>query len=301
VRRLALFLSVVAGALVAPATPAFAHGGGTPASSSYRTAVAGISPPMPGLSVRAVEGGARLELRNETGRTIEILGAAGEPYLEVRPDGTYQNVSAPTVPPAWRRVSGSTTVRWHDERTHWPGPGLPAAAVADPSRSHRVRAWSVPLRDQVREFEVRGSLDWLPAPVAWRWWAGAALFLLVAMVIAGGPVALFGGAATIAYAVLIVLDGHSPPLVLVIAGIVALAAGTWSLRRRIPFGLALAGAILAVFGGFANAAVFSSAVVPVAGPYWIARACVLVAIGAGLAMIAAGVRGLRVNRPEPAA
>jgi hypothetical protein len=42
-------------------------------------------------------------------------------------------------------------------------------------------------------------------------------------------------------------------------------------------------------------------VLPVAGPYWIARACVLVAIGAGLAMVASGVRGLGVNRPEPAA
>jgi hypothetical protein len=89
--------------------------------------------------------------------------------------------------------------------------------------------------------------------------------------------------------------------VLIVAAAVALAAGIWSLRRRVPFGLALAGAILAVFGGFAHAGVFSAAVVPVAGPYWIARACVLVAIGAGLAMVASGVRGLRVNRPGPAA
>jgi hypothetical protein len=299
VRRLALLLSVVAGAIVAPATPAFAHGGDTPAPTAYRTTIAGITPPMTGLSVRAVEGGARLELHNETGRDIEILGSAGEPYLQVRPDGTYRNVSAPTAPPSWQRVSGSTTVRWHDERTHWQGPGLPPAAASDPSHAHRIRDWSIPLRDQVTELEIRGTLDWLPAPAAWLWWAGAALFFIAASVIAGGHVALIGGLSMILYAVVRTLDGHSPPLVLVISAAAAMVAGIPAVRRRAPFTLALAGAVLAIFGGFANAGVFGAAVLPVAGPYWLARLCVLVAIGAGAAMVVSGVRrlGLSTGRP----
>jgi hypothetical protein len=36
-------------------------------------------------------------------------------------------------------------------------------------------------------------------------------------------------------------------------------------------------------------------VVPVAGPYWLARLCVLVAIGAGLAMVVSGVRRLGLS------
>ena len=145
VRRLVLILSV-AGAVVAPATPASAHGGDAPDATAYRTTVMQIMPPMPGLSVRTVEAGARLELTNDSGRTVEVLGYSGEPYLEVRPDGTYENVHSPatylnvtlagdgpvpatadpTAPPSWRRVSGSTTVRWHDRRTHWLEPAPPA-------------------------------------------------------------------------------------------------------------------------------------------------------------------------------
>jgi hypothetical protein len=105
----------------------------------------------------------------------------------------------------------------------------------------------------------------------------------------------------ILYAVVRTLDGHSPPLGVVVSGAAAMVAGIAALRRRAPFALALAGALLAIFGGFANAGVFGAAVVPVAGPYWLARLCVLVAVGAGLAMVVSGVRrlGLSTGRPGP--
>ena len=203
VRRLA-FLTGVAGALLVPATPAFAHGGDAPDATAYRTRVIGVSTPERGLTVRAVEAGSRLELTNRTGHSVEVLGYSGEPYLDVRPDGTYQNdelagrvperdtrrgdprtaAADPTAPPAWRRISTATTVRWHDQRTRWLGPGLPPAAAADPTRAHRLRDWAVPLRVQVRTFEIRGTLDWEPPPRAWLWWSGAGLCLLTVAAIA---------------------------------------------------------------------------------------------------------------------
>jgi hypothetical protein len=67
----------VAGAFVAPATPASAHGADAPETTAFRTTVTGIAPPMRGLSVRTVEAGARLELTNDSGRTVEVLGYAG--------------------------------------------------------------------------------------------------------------------------------------------------------------------------------------------------------------------------------
>ena len=194
----------MAGALVAPATPAFAHGGDAPDATAYRTAVTGITPAMAGLTVRTVEAGARLELTNRTGRTVEVLGYSGEPYLQIRPDGTYQNLNSPatylnqtlagdtavpasadpTAPPSWRRVSTATTVRWHDQRTHWLTQGPPPAAATDPARGHRLRDWSVPLREQTRTFEIRGTLDWVPPPAAWLWWAGAVLLTLAVTALA---------------------------------------------------------------------------------------------------------------------
>ncbi len=313
-RRVALILAVVAGALVVPATPASAHGGDAPESTSYRTTVTGISPARDGLTVRAVEAGARLELTNDTGRTVEILGYSGEPYLEVRPDGTYENTRSPAtylnrtlagdtpVPatadpaaaPQWRRVSSGTTVRWHDRRTHWTDDDLPPVAAADPSRTHRLSDWRVPLREQTRTFEIRGTLDYLPPPPAWLWWGGA--LLLAAAVTAaarrwpaaGGAVALGAGLLLIGYGVARAADsGVSLPLF--VAALLACAAGRW----RAPFFTALAGAVLAIFAGLADAGVFRAAVVPVAGPGWFARTAVMVAIGAGAGLVAAGALRLR--------
>ena len=318
--RTAIVLTVVAGALLGPATPAFAHGGEAPDATAYRTAVTGISPAEPGLRVRAVEGGARLELTNDTGRTVEVLGYAGEPYLEVRPDGTYENVNspaayvnqtlagdtpvpataAPAAPPQWRRVAGEPAFRWHDQRARWTGEDLPPAAQADPDRRHRVRDWTVPLREQARTLAVHGTLDYLPPPPAWAWWAGA-LLLAAAVTVAAlrwpvtaavaGPVA---GALLAAYGVLRALDSGISP-VLFVAAAVAAAAGIW----RTPFVTALGGAVLAIFGGFADVGVFRAAVVPMVGPSWLARVAVLVAIGAGVGMAANGVLRLReVSEPR---
>jgi hypothetical protein len=320
--RAAIVLTVVAGALLGPATPAFAHGGEAPDATAYRTTVTGISPAEPGLRVRAVEGGARLELTNDTGRTVEILGYAGEPYLEVRPDGTYENVHSPAAylnrtlagdtpvpatadpaaPPQWRRVAGEPEIRWHDQRARWTGDDLPPAAQAEPDRRHRLRDWTVPLREQTRTLEIRGTLDYLPPPPAWAWWAGALLLagavtaaaLRWPVTVAGaGPVA---GALLAAYGVLRAIDSGISAVLFGTAA-VAVAAGIW----RTPFVTALAGAVLAIFGGFADLRVFAAAVVPVAGPSWLARVAVLVAIGAGVAMAANGVLRLRdMAVPSPA-
>jgi hypothetical protein len=310
---------VLAGALLAPAGPASAHGGEGPDATAYRTEVTALSPAEPGLSVRVVEAGARLELRNRTGRTVEVLGYQGEPYLEVRPDGTYENVNSPatytnrtldgetpvpadaspTAAPQWRRVATDTTVRWHDQRTRWLDEDPPPAARADPSRSHKLRDWVVPLRTGARTIEVRGSLTWEPPPAAWLWWLGA-LALAAGLTALGrraagriGPVALAAGTITLGYAVTrttLGVGGQAPALV---AAVLAVVAGVLTLRGRAPFLLALAGTLLVVFGGLADVGVFGQAIVSFPGPSWPARAAVLVAIGAGLAMAATGVLRLR--------
>lgn len=313
-RRFALFV-VVAGGVFAPATPAFAHGGDAPDATAYRTTVTGLSTPEEGLSVRTVEAGARLELTNHTGHSVEVLGYDGEPYLDVRPDGTYQNVNSPaayrnatlsgdnavpetadpTAPPAWRKVSTATTVRWHDQRTHWLSPGMPPAAAAAPTRIHRLRDWTVPLRAQARVFELRGTLDWVPPPRTALWWLGAGLLGLITIGLAhrwSGPIrplTLLAGLAPLAYAVTRAADGADVPPVLIPTGLLALAAA-W---RHPPFFLALSGLVVAIFGGFNHASAFDAGVLPAAGPEWLARSLVLISAGLGAGLAATGVLGLR--------
>jgi len=318
VRRLAVLI-VVAGAILAPATPAFAHDGDTPDATAYRTTITGISTPEQGLRVRTVEAGARLELTNETGHSVEVLGYSGEPYLDVRPDGTWQNVNSPaayvnetssgdhpmpaaadpTAPPSWRKLSSATTVRWHDQRTHWLSSGLPPAADADPTRAHRLRDWTVPLREQTRVFEIRGTLDWQPPPRAWLWWGLSALCAITSFALlrwwprALRPVALIGGLSPLAYAVSTALDGVSPSLVVILAALLPIAGAF----RHPPFYLALSGVCLALFAGIDQTAAFGAAVLPTAGPAGLSRALVAVALGVGVAMAVTGVVRLRATLP----
>jgi hypothetical protein len=194
-------LAVAAGlaAALALGGPASAHGADAPDGTDYRTAVTSLTPAVAGLSVRTIESGARLELANRTGRIIEVLGYQGEPYLEVRPDGVYENqhspatylnrtlageteppaTADPTVPPSWRRIATEPVVRWHDQRTHWLEDDRPPQVRAEPGRQHRVRDWTVPLRDSMSPLEIRGTLDWLPPPDPFGWWAVIALGTLL--------------------------------------------------------------------------------------------------------------------------
>ncbi|GAA1603437.1 hypothetical protein [Actinoplanes couchii] len=311
--RLLLWFLAVAGAVIGPATPALAHAGDTTAVSHYRVTVTGLSSPLAGLSVRVVEGGARLELSNTSGRTIEVLGYSGEPYLEVRPDGTWENVHSPatyvnqtlgggtaippaanpTSAPAWRRISGDTTVRWHDQRTQW----TESAWTGD--REQRLREWAVPLRDQVRTFDIQGAIDYVPPPRAWAWWAGSALLGLAVTLAAmrwprsAGPVAAVAGLTTVAYVVAGALDGGGWAGVPIVAALLACGAA-W---RSPPFYLTLAGFVLAAFAGFGSADVFFAAVVPSAGPGWFARLAVAMAIGVGAGLALTGVLRLRAAVP----
>jgi hypothetical protein len=97
------------------------------------------------------------------------------------------------------------------------------------------------------------------------------------------------GGALILYGVLQTLDA-SAPVVTFAAGLIGVAS---AFRRSSPFLTALAGIVLAIFGGLVDAGVLGAAVVPVEGPSWVARAAVMLAIGAGLGMAASGIVRLR--------
>jgi hypothetical protein len=228
-----VLLAVLVGALGALlfAAPASAHSADVPAASDYRCTVTGIDPPLPGLTVRAVDAGTQLELVNHTGRAIEVLGYGGEPYLSVAPDGVYQNANSPATyvnetltggvappatatvaaVPAWQKLSSTPAVVWHDHRAHWMATTPPPVVAANPLVGHQVSTWSVPLRDGVRAVAVTGRLDWVPRPAPAAWWAGA---LVLGAAVAGlgalrtpralrvaGWVAIATGIAALGYAV----------------------------------------------------------------------------------------------------
>ncbi|MDM4722718.1 hypothetical protein QTQ03_25120 [Micromonospora sp. WMMA1363] len=196
--RAGLVLVGAVTATLALAAPAAAHGADAPDGTDYRTAVTGVTPARPGLTVRAVEAGARLELTNTGARPVEVIGYSGEPYLRIGPDGVYENLRSPATylnrtlagdtripteanpaaPPDWRRVDESTTARWHDQRALWLESTPPPQVRAAPDREHRVRDWGVPLRVDGDPLEIRGTLDWVPPPDPYPWWVAVTVGLL---------------------------------------------------------------------------------------------------------------------------
>ncbi|MBM0231424.1 hypothetical protein JNW91_05820, partial [Micromonospora sp. STR1_7] len=310
--RASLVATAVCAATLLTAAPAAAHGADAPNGSDYRTRATGVTPARPGLEVRVIEAGARLELTNDTGHPIEVIGYSGEPYLRVGPDGVYENTRSPATylnrtiagdttlpadadpaaPPSWRRIADGSTARWHDQRALWQESAPPQAVRAAPEREHRVRDWTVPLRDGADPVRIDGTLDWVPPPDAYTWWAltivGAlavgALGLLAAASPAGiralsglGALLIAGGAVAVVYPVGRELDAGAQGVGGVLVGLLsgqvwslltglgAIAAGCYALVRRpaADFAVALAGACLALLAGTANAAVFARAIAPV--------------------------------------
>jgi len=195
--------------VLAPASAAQAHAESSPAASDYVTRLTEIAPAVTGLSVAVVQNGTRLQLRNHTGRTIEVLGYGGEPYLRITPKSTYANTASasvyingdlgvsqqpdnmsvsPAAAPHWRKLSDTSTIRWHDHRTHWMSTQQPPVVRQSSDHQHRIRVWKIALRieggqrdratflstTQVSSaaVELRGTLDYLPPPQTSWWWAG---------------------------------------------------------------------------------------------------------------------------------
>nr|WP_091604351.1 hypothetical protein [Micromonospora mirobrigensis] len=337
-RRAGLVAAAVLTATLALAAPAAAHGGDAPAGTDYRTEVTGLTPAPPGLTVHAVEAGARLELVNHTGRDIVVIGYSGEPYLRVGPAGVYENRRSPATylnqtlagdtglspdadpaaTPVWRRVDDGTAVRWHDQRARWLDDSPPPQATADPTREHRVRDWTVPLLDGTTPVTVRGDLTWVPPPDPYPWWVAATLGflavgaagLLPAARPAGarglstvGALLALGGAGLVVLVLGRALDAGTQSLGGVLAalftdqvwslvtGLGSIAAGVFAVARRpaADFALALAGACLALFGGFANVAVLSRPVLPMPWPPTAARVLVVLALATGAGALGAGI------------
>jgi hypothetical protein len=158
------------------ASPALAHSRPVPDSNHYRSTITAIQPPITGLALAVTRADGALTLINHTGKTVVVIGYAGEAYLRITPTGVDENVASlsswlngrlPQPParanqqvPQWRHVSDQPTFTWHDYRTHWMGQQRPPVVAADPHHPHKVLDWTVPLTVGGEPVTVKGSLSW---------------------------------------------------------------------------------------------------------------------------------------------
>lgn len=169
--------AALAALCVAPPT-ALAHEG----NPNYRSEVRSIAPAITGLDAQILNYDDRIELRNESGRTVTVLGYRGEPYLRFGADGTVAvNTRSPAaflnedrfaqveVPgradpkaaPEWKTVAENGRYDWHDHRIHWMSQTPPERVREDESARVKVFDWKLPVTAASQRSTISGTLTWL--------------------------------------------------------------------------------------------------------------------------------------------
>lgn len=211
-KRMRRTLLVAAAALAwvgISAVPASAHSVSGQSATNLQTHLRSVTPAVPGLQVKVVESGSRLEVRNTTGREVVVLGYKDEPYLRIGPDGVFQNRLSPATyinqtregkepteaarkakvgDTDWEKISSEPLARWHDHRIHWMSPNDPPEARAEPGKRHVINAeWVVPLRSGAEAIAVTGDLVWEPGPSALPWYVLIAVLIAAVVLLGRGP------------------------------------------------------------------------------------------------------------------
>jgi hypothetical protein len=321
--------------VVVSAQPAAAHTVPGIQPSNYETTVEGITPRVRGLVVRAVDLGNQLELRNETGVDVVVVGYQGEPYLRIGPRGVFENRRSPAtylnrtrngktrVPssadpgaaPEWHRVGSGPAVRWHDHRAHWMGTSDPPEVARNPGRRHVIDHWNLQLRRGSQGITVTGDLIWIPGPSPWGWALGAlaaglglvalsrtrvwrwVLASALAILVISETAHVVGSwtATTAAFATK--LGGSY----LSIGGIVLLLVAVIWIIVRPPYdaipAVLFAGLVVMFAGGVADLTTLTRSQLPTSLSGDVARLAVTLALGLGAGLATAA--GLRLRPPPP--
>ena len=287
--RSAIVLILTLVALPAGSGIAAGHAGGL-APSTSRCEIRAVDPPVTGLRVVVIEAGARLEIDNQTGVTVDVL-----------PEPGANRLREPTVPPGG-------TARWSDRR-------VTAAAQAPDPPNHR-RAWAIPLQVGDQTVTIHGEQIWPPPPPAGRWWLATGLAALVTGVIGALALRRRWAAAVLATATAAIAAAHfthvlgstlvlpqDQPMLAMVVGVAGPAIVTWPLAVLGP-ALAIAGhpsgpmvcglfgALLALFSA-SDVASFFYAVLPFGWNPNLDRATIALTVGGGFGLFLTNILSLR--------
>lgn len=289
-RGVVIAMIVAAATLVLTAAPAAAHTVSGSSPTNFSSEILSVSPSVPGLDLRLLDLGEKVELTNDTGGDIVVLGDDGKPHLRAGNGGT---------------IKSGDTARWSDSRTRWEGPNPPAVRAA-PDKRHTVGQWTIAMRAGDRPVVATGRITWVPGPSAAPWLLAAlGLFVLTAAL---GWRRSWGTALAAALAVLTAVDAvHSfasalaagDSILVTVAKVLGLGflstlawiGGVWAIGRlqgKEELGLLVAGisAFVITMYALGDTSVLGRSQVAYAFPAVAARAAVAVSVGVGLGLVA---------------
>jgi hypothetical protein len=292
VRRVATGVALVGALVLITAPPAGAHTVTGVKPANFASRVTSMQPPIPGVGIRLLDLGRRVQLHNGSHSEVVVLGTTGKPFVHVK---------------------AGATRRWRDARTSYAG--------RSPAGGGRiVSSWSIDLvqAGRAQPTVVRGIITYVPPPSPWPW-------IAVTLAVLAGTVALAWTAAwgrwlSIALAVLLASDAlqsygtaaatHEALIAqlgrILLGGVVTAIAwivGAFALpalQRNHEGGLLAAGGVgvvIASFSGATDVAVFGSSQVASIFPAVTARLAVVCAIGIGVGLVGATIAVIARN-PE---
>ena len=198
-RRALLAVGLAGACVIAAAQPASAHGLGGIEPTNYQSTLLSVSPEVPGITLKVVDLGGKLELTNTTkrrrrrARVRRRAVPAGRPTRGVRehtltgdvhqPVGNRRRgraeVGRPHRRARWKQVSTGQTAQWHDHRAHFMGTEVPP--LVERNRDHRFvfDHWTVTMRHAGETITAKGEIAWVPPPSPWP-------FVIAALVLAVG-------------------------------------------------------------------------------------------------------------------
>jgi len=230
-RRILLVATATLIWLGVAAAPASAHSVSGVSGTNFQTTLRSVDPAVPGLDVKVVEVGSRIQVENRTGQELIVLGYKGEPYLRIGPDGVFENRLSPATylnrsrkggkpteaaekakvgDTDWAKISSEPLARWHDHRIHWMGNINPPEVRNSPGTRHVIKMgpddtqWVVKMRLGNQDVVAKGDLVWEPGPSPLPWLA--VILVSLALVIVVGRSAAWAPAVAAITALLLVID-----------------------------------------------------------------------------------------------
>lgn len=217
--------------------------------------------------------------------------------------------------PEWVRVDDGPTARWHDHRIHWMGSRNPPAVRRAPDQFHVViENWTIPMTVGGEAVQAKGDLVWKPGPNPAPLVAVMVVLGLAVVALAFSPV--WAPALALVTAVLVAVDiYHLVGAGLATAGtlgerwgavaaggyyaVIGWAAGAIAVRSLMKgkvdglFAAGFAGALVAFFGGVLDISDLSRSQLLFVSGSDVARALVMVSLGAGAGLTVASVVAVR--------
>ena len=231
--------------------------------------------------------------------------------------------TSPAAVPQWRKISGGHTARWHDHRVHWMNAQPPPLVALSPGTFRHLSQQNVVFVRDGQKVNIAVALDWVPGPsgLPWipavvalavlgalaaalaRWWRVLAALVCVLVV--------SDAAHAIAYEIPRPGGNGAKVLQFVAGGFVSIAVWIAAvptvaavLRRRVEalYGVVFVALLVALIGGATDLSALWKSQLPDAGPAWVARLEVVVALGLGAGLAAGAfarmLRSRAVERDE---